>query len=162
MPQQRGKSGQANSPRYAGLQIKRRRWRDGRQCIEPSVKPAGEDDCPDTFQHIYQEHHQRRPFPQGAQYVRCASGFGAMLSNIYAFKQPPCQIACWRRTEEISDCQSNQTRYLENHRFHLDALISGNPHLVVYIFDRVVSRLVNPRPSSRAGAPAQAKPRARR
>jgi hypothetical protein len=27
-------------------------------------------------------------------------------------------------------------RYLENHGIHLDALISGNHHLVVYLFDR--------------------------
>src|SRR5712664_2310199 len=74
-----------------------------------------------------------------------------MLSNIYAFKQPPCQIACGRRTEEISDCQSNQIRYPENHRIHLDALISGNPHVVVYLFDRVVGRLVPALPRKRRG-----------
>ena len=27
------------------------------QCIEPRIKPAGKDDRPHTFQHIYQEHH---------------------------------------------------------------------------------------------------------
>src|SRR5437016_567847 len=124
MPQQHGKSGQANSPRHPGLQIKRCRWSDGRQCIEPRIKPAGKDDRPHTFQHIYQNHHQRRPFPQGSQYVRCPNGFGAMLSDINALEQFPRQIACGRRTEEISDRQSNHTCYPENHGIHLDALIS--------------------------------------
>jgi hypothetical protein len=29
-----------------------------------------------------------------------------------------------------------RARYPENHGIHLDALISGNHHLVVYLFDR--------------------------
>jgi hypothetical protein len=119
MPQQHGKSGQANSPRHPSLQIKRCRWCDGRQCIEPGIKPAGKDDRPHAFQHIYQDHHQRRPFPQGSQYVRCPNGFGAVLPDINALEQFPRQIACGRRTEEISDPQSSHTRYPENHGIHL-------------------------------------------
>jgi hypothetical protein len=59
-----------------------------------------------------------------------------MLSDINALEQFPRQIARGRRTEEISDRQSNHARYPENHGIHLDALISGNDHLVVYLFDR--------------------------
>ncbi len=125
MPQQHGKSGQANSPRRPGLQIERCRWRDGRQCIEPRIKPEGKDDRPSAFQNIYQEHHKERPFPQGSQYVRCPSGFGALLSDINAFEQFPRQIARGRGTEEISDRQSNHTRYPENHGIY--PLISTVP-----------------------------------
>src|ERR1700730_9486235 len=49
-----------------------------------------------------------------------------MLSDINALEQFPRQIARRRRTEEISDRQSNHTRYPENHGIHLDALISGS------------------------------------
>jgi hypothetical protein len=59
-----------------------------------------------------------------------------MLSDINALEQFPRQITRGRRTEEIGDHQSNHTRYPENHGIHLDALISGNHHLVVYLFDR--------------------------
>jgi hypothetical protein len=60
-----------------------------------------------------------------------------MLSDINALEQFPRQIARGRRAEEISDHQSNHTRYPENHGIHLDALISGNHHLVVvYLFER--------------------------
>src|SRR5216684_6888004 len=58
------------------------------------------------------------------------------LSDINALEQFPRHIARGRRTEEIGDRQSNHTRYPENHGIHLDALISGNHHLVVYLFDR--------------------------
>jgi hypothetical protein len=71
-----------------------------------------------------------------------------MLSDINALKQFPRQIARGRRTEEISDRQSNHTRYPENQGIHLDALISGKYHLVVYVFDRYgsfVSFLARPR-----------------
>jgi hypothetical protein len=59
-----------------------------------------------------------------------------MLSDINALEQFPRQIARGHRTEEISDRQSNHTRYPENHGSHLDAPISGNHHLVVHVFDR--------------------------
>jgi hypothetical protein len=59
-----------------------------------------------------------------------------MLSDINALEQFPRQIARGRRTDEISDRQSNHTRYPENHGIHLDALISGKYHLVVCLFDR--------------------------
>jgi hypothetical protein len=59
-----------------------------------------------------------------------------MLPDINALEQFPRQIARGRRTEEIGDRQSNHARYPENHGIHLDALISGNRHLVVYFFDR--------------------------
>ena len=119
MAQQHGKSGQANSPWRPGLQIKRCRRRDGRQCIEPRIEPAGKDDRRRAFQHIYQEHHQRRPFPQGPQHVRCPGGFGAMLPDINALEQLPRQIARGRGTEEIGDRHSS--RCARNHEMHLDA-----------------------------------------
>ena len=57
-----------------------------------------------------------------------------MLSDINALEQFPRQIARGRGAEEISDRQSNHTRYPENHRIHLDALTSDNHHLVVSAF----------------------------
>jgi hypothetical protein len=60
-----------------------------------------------------------------------------MLPDINALEQFPRQIARGRRAEEIGDRQSDHTRYPENHGIHLDALISGNQHLVVYRFDRL-------------------------
>jgi hypothetical protein len=45
-----------------------------------------------------------------------------MLPDIDALEQFPRQIARGRRTEEISDRQSDHTRYPENHGSHLDAL----------------------------------------
>ena len=116
MPQQRGKSGQANGPRYQGLHIKRRRWRDGRQCIEPAKKPAGEDDCRQRLS----AHPPGAPPTQAIcpEFAKrwLPGGFGTMLSDIDAPEQFPCQIARGRRTEEIGNYQSNHTRYPENHR----------------------------------------------
>ncbi|GEP55337.1 hypothetical protein [Reyranella soli] len=59
-----------------------------------------------------------------------------MLSDINALEQFSRQIARGRRTEEIADRQSNQTRYPENHEFHLGALTSGSYDLIIYLFDR--------------------------
>ena len=70
-----------------------------------------------------------------------------MLPDINALEQFPRQIARGRRTEEISDRPSNHTRYPENHGSHLDALIPGNHHLVVYVFDRFGSVNERRRPS---------------
>ena len=59
-----------------------------------------------------------------------------MLADINALEQFTRQIARGQRTDEIGDRQSNTTGYSERHGMHLDALIPGNYHVVVYVFDR--------------------------